>query len=72
MIRTTPDGSRWANDCALCKNERKTGFGAFPAGQEPECCWCRSVREARGSYWYPIDKSNEHLFPPAQKSDERA
>jgi hypothetical protein len=65
MIRTEPDGTRWACSCALCRNQRKTGFGAFPAGQEPECSWCRSVRLEYGSYWYPITATNEHLFSPA-------
>lgn len=49
---------RFSDRCDLCNNSRKTGFGKF----ELECPWCRAVRLKHGSYFYPIDKTNEHLF----------
>ena len=53
---------QWSSKCALCRGARKIGFGAFPAGEEPECTWCKAVRLKYGDYFYPIDKSNAHLF----------
>jgi hypothetical protein len=54
--------------CELCNNTRQVGvwFGRAPP---PECPWCKAVRYKYGSYFYPIDDSNKHLFknkPPAE------
>lgn len=50
------NGVRWANKCALCNSTRKIFTG-------DECSWCRTVRIKHGNYWYPINKTNAHLFP---------
>ena len=50
-----PDGSEWANDCSLCSGARRLDSG-------DECPYCRAVRYRYGSYFYPIDVSNRHLF----------
>ena len=61
-VWTKSDGSRESNDCDLCYNRRLIGVGGYKIGEEPECPWCHAVRMKFGSYWYPIDKNNEHLF----------
>lgn len=75
LISTDASGQRWANKCTLCNNTRvspgsegwdwKAHPNAISAGRALECPWCLAVRRKYGSYWYPIDASNEHLFPPA-------
>jgi hypothetical protein len=61
-VISPPDknGVRWANKCDLCSSSRKNIVG-------DECAWCCAVRMKHGNYWYPIDDTNKHLFPPAPK-----
>lgn len=81
MISTDAAGRRWSNKCSLCNNTRESpgsrynGSGrggrwdkhpdAVSDGYALACPWCLAVLRKYGSYWYPIDKSNEHLFTPA-------
>jgi hypothetical protein len=58
---TDTNGKRWANACALCGGARRLP-SVFRGEPQPECPWCKAVRMKYGNYWYPITKSNEHLF----------
>lgn len=60
---TEPQYPKSSNICDLCHGERRVGvsWGGEP---RPECPWCRAVRLKHGSYWYPVDDSNRHLFRP--------
>jgi hypothetical protein len=61
-VFTEADGKRWANKCALCRDSRHIEMRLPHEGHAPECPWCKSVRLKYGSYWYPIDRTNQHLF----------
>lgn len=62
-----PDGSKESNHCSLCNCTRKVGLGVYPYGEEPECPWCHAVKMKYGSYWYPVDETNKHLFENKSK-----
>ena len=67
MIITKADGTKWANNCALCGTTNRVGP---MLGDEIECPWCAAVRFAHGDYFYPITDANRHLLEPPKPKPE--